>query len=120
MGEPTEPPFEVELYLGRGVVVPFKLYEESLRQARDPRVRAQAEQGGRDAARMAGLLVAENAVTKNVEVPLHVEDHDSYWIIPVGTVQAVRFRDPTFAEEVTEPKRLPIGFDPARLLDGTR
>jgi hypothetical protein len=69
---------------------------------------------------MAGLLVAENAVTKNLDVPLYVEDHDSYWIIPARTVQAVRVRDPTFAEVVSEPKKWPLGFDPARLMDGTR
>jgi hypothetical protein len=110
MAEPAPPPFEIELHLGGGVVVPFKLWEEGLRQARDPQVRAQAEQGGRDAARMAGVLVAENAVTKNLEQPLLVENGDELWVIPVRTVQAVRFRDPTIKGE-----RQPFGFSADRL-----
>jgi hypothetical protein len=110
MAEPAQPPFEVELHLGGGVVVPFKLWEDLLREARDPQVRVQAQQGGREAARTAGLTVAQNAVTKNRDKPLLVEDGDSLWVIPVGTVQAVRFRDPTIKGE-----RQPFGFSADRL-----
>jgi hypothetical protein len=104
------PPFEVELHVGGGVIVRFKLFEESLRAHSDPQIAAQAQAGGREAARKAGVLVARNAVARNLETPLQVVDGDSLWIIPVGRIQAMLFRDPTVMGE-----RQPFGFSPDRL-----
>lgn len=113
MTEPAQPPpFEVELHLGGGVVVPFKLWEHDLREHRNVQVKAMAIQhgAGREAARAAAIFLTEKAVTTNREKPIEVEDGDSYWIIPTGSVAAARFRDRTIKGE-----RGAFGFSPDRL-----
>jgi hypothetical protein len=111
LSEPAHaPPFELELHVGGGVIVRTKLYEEMLRAHSDPQIAAQAQAGGREAARKAGVLAARNAVARNLETPLQVVDGDSLWIIPVGRIQAMLFRDPTIIGE-----RQPFGFSPDRL-----
>jgi hypothetical protein len=112
MADKEAPPFEVELHLAGGVVVPFKLYEEGLRHARHPAVAAAAQKGGRENTRSAAVTVAEDAILRNGKGPITVEDGDTLWIIPTATVMAVRFRDPTI-----KGQRGAFGFSADRLGD---
>lgn len=113
MAEST--PFEVELHLGAGIVVPFKLWEDRLRDSRDPTVAGIAVQiGGREGAREAGVAMVERAVTRNLDEPLHIEDGDTLWIIPARSVQVVRFRDPTIKRGPSKAG-MSFGFSADRL-----
>jgi hypothetical protein len=109
------PPFELELHLGGGVVVPFKLWEDRLREHRDPSIASIAVQGGREAARAAGVAIAESAVTKNLDQPLTVEDGGSLWIIPARSVLAVKFTDPTIGSRGSRGDGAAFGFSGDRL-----
>lgn len=108
------PPFEVELHLAGGVVIPFKLWEDRLREHRDPAIAAIATQGGdREAARAAGVAMVEKALTKNLDKPLYVDDGGTLWIIPASSVQAAKFTDTTM-----EGERSAYGFSAGRLTSG--
>jgi hypothetical protein len=109
------PPFEVELHLAGGVVIPFKLWEDRLREHRDPTIAAIAAQGGgdREAARAAGVAMVEKALSKNLDKPLYVEDGGTLWIIPATSVQAAKFTDSTIKGE-----RAAYGFSAGRLTSG--
>jgi len=60
--------------------------------------------------RAPGWYLGGAGVTTNREKPIEVEDGDSYWIIPTGSVAAARFRDRTIKGE-----RGAFGFSPDRL-----
>lgn len=110
MSRDSAQPFRVELYLGGGVVVPFTISEEWLLSHRDPGIRAMAKVGSRDALRRAASEVVERAVMRNREDPIHIEDSPALWIIPTGSVLAVKLTDPAL-----EAGRSGFGFSPDRL-----
>ena len=93
--QPEPPPFEVDLHLGGGHVVSFKIFEDGLLKSRNPQVAMLARECGRENMREAAVMVAERSLLKNREDPLYVDDSGVLWIIPTGTVMAMRFRDPT-------------------------
>ena len=103
-------PFEIELLLGGGHVVPAKLWPDGLRANRNPSVAGAASDGTREAARGAAVMVVRNALLKNRDKPIEIEDGDTLWIIPTGSVMAARFRDPA-----VESGEKSYGFSPDRL-----
>jgi len=69
--------------------------------SQDPRIRAIVAAGGgtRLAMSTAVIEIVRDAVIKNREKPIMVEDGKSLWLIPTHGVQAVCFSDPSMAAD---------------------
>jgi hypothetical protein len=95
--EPKDgPPFEVELHLGGGVVVPFVISEAAIRVHRNPTIKYTAETGTREGYRTGAVTIVQGMLDADDKRPVEVVDeHGSYWIIPTRSIMAVRFRDTT-------------------------
>ncbi len=103
------PNFEVELLLGGGITIPFQVPERWVMESRNPSVRAMAKAGDRPDLRMAAFDMVYRATVKNETEPVTVDDGVTSWLIPVRSIVAVRFRDPTETPE-TVPVERRIGF----------